>query len=62
MLVSKNWSGEPAEVWNKLFTWLKKRPDFQGKIEVFQYNDCMEDREKPSLSISIESETKEVKR
>jgi len=58
--VSKHWSGEPAAVWEKFFAWLEKRPNFEGEINVFQFNDYLEDGEKPGLCISIESEPKEV--
>jgi hypothetical protein len=58
--VLKHWSGEPTEVWKKFFAWLGERPNFEGTINVFQFNDYLEDGKKPGLCISIESEPKEV--
>jgi hypothetical protein len=60
--VEKNWTGEPADVWKKFFAWLEKRPNFEGKIEVFQFpvDEYSVAGEQPSMSISIESEPNEV--
>ena len=62
MHVTKNWTGEPDEVWPKFFAWLSKRPFFEGNISVFQFpvDEYSVEGEQPSMSISIESESTEV--
>jgi hypothetical protein len=62
MHVSKNWSGEPDEVWAKFFAWLEKRPCFEGKIEIFQFpvDEYSVEGDQPYMSISVESEPSEV--
>jgi hypothetical protein len=62
MHVSKNWSGEPDEVWPKFFAWLEKRPCFEGKIEIFQFpvDEYSVEGDQPYMSISVESEPSEV--
>ena len=61
--VSKHWTGEPDEVWPKFFAWMSKRPHFEGKISVFQFpvDEYSVEGEQPSMSISVESDPKEVR-
>ena len=62
MHVEKHWTGEPAEVWPKFFAWMEKRPNFEGEISVSQWrlDDFSVKGEKTTMSIGIETESKEV--